>query len=331
MKLSKISENLPDWASELKEITKKPECKSEDVIAPLDEVSLTKECDKIGKCASSGEEYCHLNYSSSDLSQLKEYAMACGLPMNKFVKASSTSRNQETIIRTASTASTEIVETVEITLENKLKNVMSDPFHIEERTASKDVTSPDKSDWEKVSLAGKLQDSPKMSGIVPLRGGEDYFTNSDQRITPGRNSITSPDAIEKLANDTTEDSGARLKREKVEKENRKVAEKANWEKEKIDAMPHRNIVSKGTVFPTESMVAQSGLNSPSSQMGVYAKFNPASIPEKTEGEKLAEQNKTRKQSIQRDVVEDNWESPRSQSLRGVSDTFADSLKKFLKK
>lgn len=233
--------------------------------------------------------------------------------------------SSEKNIRTAST------DKKELSMAEKLSNVLGDPFHIEERSNSS-KTDNSREDWEKVTLAQKMPDQPIMNaGIIPIRGGEDYNKNSENiKTAPGRNSILDPDAIEKMANSKDEDTGARLKRERTEKEASIKANHDTWQKDKIEAMPKLNIVPKGNVFATEVMTAQPGLNQPSSQMGVYAKFDPKDIPDKTDGEKIAQANKDRKQSIQREKPENNWETPRYQSSRTMSDIFGESLEKHLK-
>ena len=140
-----------------------------------------------------------------------------------------------------------------------------------------------------------------------------------------------PDAIEKLAESTVETSGERLRRQKVEKEAARIANNKEWESDKIKAMESNDIVSKGLVFPTEVMNAQSGLNTPSSSRGVYSTFDPASIPDKTAGEKLAETNAAYKKSIQRPREETDWQKASAAANRSISSDFGAELESILKK
>jgi len=292
----------------------------------VSENDLVEEMDLIEKCAESKSIY-HYNsaWNKDIINQLKEYANIVGLkdfvsvsvPNQLDTKISSTKQ----IIKTAS---------VQNSLAESLKNVWSDPFKIEEKSDTKYM---DKTNWQVIEAETKMKEQPSMSNksITALRGGENYNLNSDVKTTPGRNSITDPSAIEKLANDTTEDTGVRLHREKMEKEQAKKTAHSQWQQDLIDSMTHRNIVPEGKVFQTETLVVQSGLNSPSSQMGVYAKFDKNDIPEKTQGELLKEQNTSRKESIQRKTEKNDWEKPNGQNVRTVSDLFSEELKKQLGK
>ena len=290
--------------------------------ATISENDLVEEMDLIEKCASSNSIY-HYNsaWSKETVSQLKEYATVVGLkdfvPVELTKSCMTSTASSNTMIKTASK---------ENTLLDGLKNVWADPFKIEERSETKHM---DKKNWQVIEAESKMKEQPSMSNksVMALRGGENYNTNSDIKTAPGNNSITDPSAIETLANDTKEDTGVRLRREQSEKEQNKKTAHNQWQQDVIDSMKHRNTIAEGKVFQTETMVVQSGLNSPSSQMGVYAKFDKNSIPEKTQGELIKEQNNTRKESIQRKSEKNDWEQPKGQNVRTVSDLFSEELKK----
>lgn len=294
----------------------------------ISENDLIEEMDLIEKCATSNSSY-HYNSSwgSSVIDQLREFASVVGLKdfISVDIPSSIVTSSSNQMIRTAQTK-----ETKEIKLSESLKNVWSDPFKIEERSNTQYM---DKKNWQVIEAETKMNEQPSMDNksVMALRGGENYNTNSDVKTAPGRNSITDPTAIEKLANDTTEDTGTRLHREKIEKEQAKKMAHSQWQQDLIDSMKHRNIVPEGKVFQTETLVVQSGLNSPSSQMGVYAKFDKNDIPEKTQGELIKEQNTSRKESIQRKTEKNDWEKPNGQNVRTVSDLFSEELKKQLGK
>lgn len=301
-------------------------------ITPPQEVSeatLLTECQQIEHCASSGKVY-HYNsaWSSSQISHLKEYALACGLDVSKFkgVNPQSVVKESEEITQEASSSRNIKLAAVD---NGKLKIDLGDPFHLDERS---DTSHMEKAKWQEVKKQAQMKEAPVMtSGIVPIRGGEDYFTNSNVNANAkNQNSISDPDAIQKLADSKEQDNGARLKEQIKAKEEAKKKAHVEWQKDIVAAMEHKEIVPKGNVFPTESMNAQSGLNSPSSKMGVYAKFDPASIPEKTTGEKIKEQNVEYRKSITRAEKTRVEFSASHQSTRVISDTFADQLKKFVK-
>ena len=301
-------------------------------INSINDNNAITEFEKIDSCATNKTPYFYnTKWASSCVNQLKEYAIVNNLPLDSFIGVDASAYEIKTTKTASSSSMVKTASANENTsLVDSLKNALGDPFHITERTES---THMDKVDWQKTSGQSVLKQQPQMNGgIVPLAGGEDYNTNSNIKVAPGQNSISDPDAIGKLINNTAQDNGARLKAEKVEKEQAKIAEKKNWEDNKLKEMEHNKMLPKGKVFPTESMVAQSGLNSPSSQRGVYAKFDPADIPDKTKGEQIAENNEARKKSIQREIVkEDGWQKPQTQSARGISDIFSSELAKLLKK
>jgi hypothetical protein len=169
------------------------------------------------------------------------------------------------------------------------------------------------------------------NAVKSIGGGEDYFANSDVPLAKNQNSIVNPQAIEQLANSETEDTGARLAREAKEREEAAVERHEKWQQDKIKAMEHLEDLPKGTVFPTEVMNANPGLNGPSSQMGVYASFDKDDIPDKTVGESLADKNEERRRAIQGEDKEKHDFGIQSQASRTVSDPLYESLKKSLNK
>jgi len=290
---------------------------------------LAKECDRIEECASNGKIY-HYNsaWDKTVVSHLKEFALASGMELEKFKvfdPSISVESKSSPVVKTAS-AQTAVQEDPAT---EALKNVMGDPFHIESRSNTDHIK---KANWQQVTAEGKLALEPTMnSGIVPIRGGEDYFMNSLSSLPKNQNSIMAPDVIEKLAESTTEDSGQRLRREKAEKEAAKVASHKEWEKDQIKAMEQNDIVAKGLVFPTEVMNAQPGLGSPSASSGVYGKFDIDSIPEKTAGEMISEKNAEYKKSIQRPKEQVDWQKANKAASRSISDDFGAEIETLLKK
>lgn len=260
--------------------------------------------------------YYNHKWDESIKSQLREYACACNMDMSKFKSVASRTIEasvDEPMVRTAAT-------------ETESGLVLNDPFHLD--IEEKNI----KGDWEKISGEQKLDDKPSMmSGAVKgIRGGEDYSANSDIDPAANQNSITNPNAIETLAESEVEDTGVRLAREREEREADREAKHAEWQQDYIDSMEGKDIVPQGKVFPTEVMNAQPGLNTPSSQSGVYSDFDKNSIPEKTEGEKIAEANEARRKAIQgEDKVKDEFRMEKA-NIRSISDDFGDALKNALK-
>ena len=212
---------------------------------------------------------------------------------------------------------------------DQLKSILGDPFHIE-ANSNTDHMKEDK--WEKVTLSAKLPEIPLMTiGIIPVRGGEDYTISNTPNFAVNQNTMANPKAIEQLAESTAHDTGMRLALERADREGKKVAERKQWEQDAIDAMPMRNVIAHGNVFPIGAENAQSGLNNPSSQMGVYAKFDKNDLPEKTAGEQIKDKNDAYRKSISREREDYKWEEVRGTTRPSVSDIFVDELKKRLGK
>ena len=328
MKISRMAseKQVPDWAFGLKDndveqdfidnvyinekdISRMANCS-------FDDDRIVIERNIIEKRFASGQPYFYNKEWSDEVkSMLKEYALACNMSMDKFKAVAS---------KTIEASSSSMVKTAQTEVKENI--FVMDPFKLD--IEEKDI----KGDWEKISGAEKLTDKPSMmSGAIKgVRGGENYNTNSDINPAINQNSISNPNAIEQLADSEIEDNGVRLARERKERELAKQAKIREWEQGKMDAMENSDILPKGKVFPTEVMNAQPGLNTPSSQMGVYAKFDEGSIPEKTQGELIAEANEARRKAIQGE------DKPKSEfvmskaSVRSISDSFSESLKKNLK-
>ena len=198
---------------------------------------------------------------------------------------------------------------------------MHDPFKLDKLG---DMSHMEETNWQDTKRQANLGYKPSMEGsVVPVRGGEDYFVNSD--VSPGRgmNSITDPKAIETYAESEEEDTGARLRRENEERSNSREVKHKAWQDEKVASMEGSEILPQGKVFPTEAMNAQPGIR------GTDV-FGLDSVPEKTEGEKIAQANEDRRKEIQGSDKEDHEFIPKKAPVRGISDTFASELAKHLK-
>lgn len=333
------------------------------------EYNVDEECDKIEACASSNNTYaCNANWPDSTINHLREWAIACGMPRNHFkivtaqeqqdeifelyntlteqVEAEqtmsaeeATQRNAElrnnhepqrwvrkdqvTESETQSITKTAQTQTEEV---NPLQQAIGDPFHIEERS---DTSHMEPDNWASIKPEQKLNDQPAIlnNSIRAIRGGENYNKNRVAGIAQGQNSIASPDAIENLSKSDSRTAGEQLQLDNAERKKQRDAEYGKWEDEKIATMSENKIIPKGNVFPTQVMNAQTGLDHTPS------KLKPkSSVPEYTEGEKLAEANEQRRKSIQRESKSDNsWQKPRRANVRSISDTFAEELKKNLGK
>jgi len=296
-------------------------------VSDLTDDDIVEQREQIEKSAESDSLY-HFNseWPENVKSSLKEYAIVCGMDMSKFksvhpeyiesikvVKRESddfyalSSKDKKEFLRTAS--------------KDKEATLLEDPFKLDEKA---DMSHMDKANWEDVKKQDNLGDRPSMEGSVrPVRGGEDYFTNSYAQTAIGHNSITDPNAIETYAESEQEDTGARLKRENEEKASAREANHKEWEQEKIDAMEGSEIIPRGNVFPTEVMNAQPGIRGDDP-------FGLDSVPEKTQGERIADVNEENRKAIQGEDKEEHEFVMNKARIRSVSDTFGDELKKYIK-
>ncbi len=319
MKINKMSEenSSMEWMFNNKDVSNYMQSAKKDldnvakVTSKLSDADVVKEKERIEKCASENSTYFYSSNLPQEIkSELKEYSQACGLKDSKF-KSVSQPKDE---IRKASN------EKMTKTASSSKKLVLNDPFKLDEKLNEEDK----KQAWSpKIQLAEKLDEKPAMSGIVAIRGGENYFENSDQKVARGTNSITDPNAIDKLANSSKEDTGARLRRENKEKQNRKIARHNEWQKEKVDTLKKNDAVPGRKIFPTESLNAQPGIKG--------EVFDYTNLPEKTEGESIKDKNEDRKNKISRESKQKHEFKVEKNPTRQISEDFNDQLKKFLKK
>jgi hypothetical protein len=318
--------NIPDWImgnQPQNDNSPIEEVESVNIATDVTDEILAQECDRIEACVANGKIY-HYNstWKSDAIKHLHEYATVCGMDKGCF-------RGFDPSDVKVISKANGVTKTAHVAQESRsrLQETLGDPFHIEEHS---DMSHMKVANWQQVTKQINLDDSGLNNGnVIALRGGEDYFLNSDVNPAINQNSITNPDAIRQLAESTQIDNGQRLRQQQEEKKQNKIAENKEWEQNKIAEMAHNDIVSKGVVFQTATFDANNGLNNPSSQMGVYAKFSPDDIPTKTAGEQLSDKNKQHKESIQRPKTQDDWQKPCKQSSRTISDLFGDELQKIL--
>jgi hypothetical protein len=345
MRISRMSEknSVPEWAiegSELASIEQNEKLLHTAGVRinatasnQVNEIDIVTECEYIEKCASDNKTYYYnTTWSDNHIAHLKEYATVCGIGKNVV------GVDPTTLVQERQASSEQIVKTAsveETTLSDGLRDALGDPFHIDEHS---DMSHMEKANWEQVARQAELPEfstTAAMKGaILPLRGGEDYTLSNQEGLARNQNSIVDPNALDNLYASDEEDTGQRLRREREEREAATAEKHKAWEQEYMSQMNYDKKIefditaSAGVVFPTEVLNAQPGLTG---DRGVYGKFDPDSIPEKTAGESLSDQNQSRKASIQREETEDrSWDKIKSAPSRMISDNFTDELKKFMK-
>lgn len=335
MKLSRVAQetSLPEW---LLPTIDTAEEKTDEALVRLnlskaDEVDdgvLAQECDCIEQCAASKQPYyVNAEWRNKDKEHLHEFAMVCGLSRDLFregtetqIQSNASNEEDEELVKLAASA-TAPKDTLDI----------GDPFKLDQ-LGEMDHMNP--TNWEDVKKSEILDDKPVLAqgNIVPIRGGDEYEKHPVHVPPMGQNSIVNPDAIEQAANSDELDTGVRLRNEKAQKEAAKKQAHVDWQDDLVGRMKKLDIVPKGSVFPTEMLHAQSGLNTPSSsEMGVYAQHDPNDIPDKTPGEQLKDKATAHREAIQRPKQDNDWERPSREASRSISETFADALKDALGK
>ena len=317
----------------------------------LSEADLVSERETIDACAEKGSLYHYsVKWEPATKSALKEYALVCGMELSKFRAV-----DPEIVIEAncgLSHQSSDYDSFFQTKLQEKLKEnginslddlsegeqkgffkevdkswkgkgevtaMLNDPFKIDEKA---DMSHMEKANWEDSKKQGNMDLRPSMKGgIIPLRGGEDYNKNPETRTVRGQNSIGNEDAIKDLVESEQEDTGVRLRRENEERRNTE-AKHQEWERDKIEQIGDVSMVPKGNVFPTESLNAQPGIKGDDP-------FGLDAVPEKTQGEKIAEANDKRRKAIQGENKEDFKFSSSKAPVRRISDLFGSELKKHL--
>ena len=314
-------ENMaPEWVFDNKQATEYLDKKTlhandiNDILKMSSNISdeeIVMEKEKVEKCASSNSAYYYnAAWPTQIKSELKEYAAICNMDMSKFKAINPTDFADKVV---TAKDETKMTKTASTTL------VLSDPFKLDEKLAGGHT----KTKWHpELKNASKLEDKPAMNGIVPVRGGEDYFANSESKVAKNQNSISDPNAIDRMAKSEVEDTGARLRRENLEKENAKKTKHEEWQKEKIEAMAGKDILPNRYVFPTECLNAQPGIRG--------EVFDYSKLPEKTAGEQIKEQNNERREQIQ-GKEKGKYEFNIAKSpTRSISEDFSSELAKYLK-
>lgn len=323
MKINRMSEDksAPSWffdklndKSNFSEEYISPDKAQKISSSSVSDNDLVSQRDEIEKCAKEGKSY-HYNAKWSDQvkADLKEYALACGMNMEKFKAVRP--ENIDDIISVHKEANMSKEDT-----KKDSKIALKDPFKIDEINEKK----AERNNWQEIKKAKNLGDKPSMdSRVIPVRGGEDISKNAEPKVARGQNSIKDPDAIKREIEAGPEDTGARLKRENKEKEASKKTKHQEWEQGKIKAMAGKEIVPNRRVFPTEIMNAQSGIKK--------QPFDYSDLPDKTDGEKLKDAQTEHKKNIRGEDKKKHEFNLQAETKASISDTFAEELKKHLKK
>ena len=320
----------------------------------LDEDTLVSEMDLIERTASSGKNYYYSSkWSPEMVCSLKEFACACEYkgkmievdPENEDIKGLAVVASEHATLEKQASANEP--KPKDDSLVSQLSEALGDPFKLSDVGDVTQITGENlhktkeqkaaakaeaKKEWEKVTPSSKLGDASSITltnSIVPLAGEYEYDKSPNLRVKPGQNSVARPDAIGDLIK--SEDTGERLHKENAQRSKERKAEKKMWEKDEVKRAKDlgAGAFPRGSVFMTESMNAQPGIRDGLVQAGVYQEAK-AELPDRTAGEKLAEQNKSRKAGIQRQKEGARaWEKVVGASRHEISDVFAEAIEKSL--
>lgn len=288
------------------------------IVEDITDDKIVSEREQIEKCASNGSAY-HYNssWNKNTISQLKEYAILCGLGGDKFIAVDPSNLQN---IKDINRESQNHLSQMRKSYDQHKGQIELDPFKLDEKG---DMEHLEQDNWEDIKRQADMNDKPSFmnNSVKPLRGGEDYNKNPFSHTPRGQNSITDPDAIENFSR--SEDTGERLRKENEEKSKERQSNHKEWEKEKLDEVFGNDIIAKGKVFPTEVMNAQPGLDTSASKV---ANFKAEDLPDKTHGEQISENNDKRRESIQRETTnKDDWQKLSTSSKREISGDFVEAL------
>jgi hypothetical protein len=302
----------------------------------LDPEDLINEKNEIERCANSGECYYYSDaLSGSAVAELKEYAAVCGIS-DKFVSVSnSDQRSSKSLLELRASQSEESAP-------RDKSAPLEGPFEVD---STPEEAFQKNRDWEDVSIAKRFEEleieASASPGILPnhsvrnLRGGESNDVSREVGVRAGENSMVAPNAIGESVD--SEEVGSR---ELILAENEQRKEDisfrvSDWEAEVLASMKEKNILPDEGIHRVESN--QSQMHTPNvgtGQFSIADSFSERSdtAPEKTAGERIAESNDVRKESIQRSKEDgSDWNDVHSSSHSKISDSFFDSLKASLGK
>ena len=183
----------------------------------LSEDRLTSEMSNIEKCASEKQiYYCNAQWGKSTLSQLNEYAQACGTkiidvnPQSAQIQGlQAIANSQPIILRTAST------QTIPL----------GDAFGLDTKGVKQNIKDED---WQTVKGESKIStpDTVKLAGnqVKSIGGGEDYLLSPGLRVRPGQNSVTNPDAIGNLIKEDADTTVANMRQQNENRSRKRRAE-----------------------------------------------------------------------------------------------------------
>lgn len=334
MKISK-DDNL-SWL-DLDEINQDVGIREEKSLIDHDPDFISKECDKIDECINFNKTYYYDDSWGDELiDHLREYAMASGMNLSFFIKnkQKSTSAITKALCDNSMKKNASLDVSSSLFLDasgplDDLQEVWRDPFNFETKLNAPEL----KSDWERVNKEAKMNKpsvSSQKNSVVSISGGENYNVNSSPFLASNQNSIFNPNAIGEMLADSKEDNGMRLKRHIETKKHAKVIDHELWEKSKMEYHKDGSYFVNRSVFPTESLNAHTGLNR-STINGVFSDVSYDDIPDRTMGEKIAQSNKERSDSIRREKKDYDWEAEINSKNTEISDVFFKNIEKELRK
>ena len=272
--------------------------------------------DEIEKCAKKGQQvFVSENLPSDQRRELAEFAAAVGLPKDDMVEVKAEKQRR---CQALATPAPPVVSAA------APKPIVD--FDLSPKSSSNPDNFKKSDTWKTPVAAGKMSDRPGFVGVVPIRGGEQYDANPVKGVRAGENSIGSPDAIGKSIAD-----GDKSTRDIIRAENEKRVRDTTFSRDAWQAEAAAK-VSGSLLTPgicrVEAVQAQRHSGAPAEARSIKPDPNRSEMPEKSAGEKLAESNDLRRQSIQRPKgKEEDWNSARPAAKTGVSDEFLESARK----
>jgi len=174
-----------------------------------------------------------------------------------------------------------------------------------------------------------VEETPSpVSGVRPIRGGDEYGVSPNMNPRTGEASIVSPEV--KGASDTSESTRDMIRRLAGERKDSISFDKTAWEVETMSSVDTAQL-PRNTL---SGYVSETNRNSatPLGQHSMIAAKDSSADTRMDTAEAIRKENSEKKSSIQRKSDTDrSWDSEKSSVQETVSDVFYESLKKALGK
>ena len=283
----------------------------------IDEEALVKELDIIEARGSSGEVYHYSSSWNEDFKNtIKEYSILSNCkafevdPSNEEIQAFASLKKQEGLQKTAS-----VLAPVE-------SDSLTGKFLIDSKFEDEIDDGSEKERLKGIEKSKSGMPAVEAKGVTVSRSHSDLDDNNagiGMRPGKGRNVIQDPNSIGRYADSKEEDVGVRLRRERLEREQVKIAQRKAEQKAKAKEIDDAGYGAAdiGNFRLTEAVEVQGSV------LGRIARK-----VEMTDGEKISMRHTAAAKVLadKKAEAKKQWNRPQGSSKPSVSDDFANALK-----